>query len=40
MYIRFQLVPLDVPKGAYIFDIAGETDYGIEQRPAFRGVGF
>jgi len=32
-------VPLDVPKGAYTFDITGETDYRIEQRPALRGIG-
>jgi len=32
-------MPLDVPKNAYTFDIAGETDHGIEQHPAFRGVG-
>ncbi len=39
MYIRLQLIPLDVPKSICIFNIAGETDYGIEQRPAFRDVG-
>ena len=38
MYVRFQLVPLDIPKGACTLDIAGETDHGIEQRPALRGV--
>src|SRR6266699_2086665 len=40
MYVCFQLVLLDVPKGVYTFDITGETDYRIEQRPALRGVGF
>src|SRR6266699_3731859 len=39
MYIRFQLMLLDVPKDVYIFDIIGETDYGIEQRPIFRNIG-
>src|SRR6266699_1111356 len=39
MYVRLQLVPLDIPKGACTLDIAGETDHGIEQRPALRGVG-
>ena len=32
-------MPLDVPKGAYILDIAGETDHGIKQRPALRDIG-
>ena len=31
---------LDVLKGVYTFDIAGETDYRIEQRLAFWDVGF
>jgi len=31
-------VPLDVPKNTYTLDIAGETDYRIEQHPALRGV--
>ena len=31
-------MPLDVPKGAYTLDITGETDHGIEQRPALRGI--
>src|SRR6266699_1403519 len=39
MYICLQLMPLDVPKGACTLNIAGETDHGIEQRPALRGVG-
>ncbi len=30
---------LDVLKGAYTFDIAGETDHGIEQRPVLWDVG-
>ncbi len=34
------MVLLDVPKGAYIFDIAGKTDYGIEQRLILWDVGF
>ena len=31
-------MPLDVPKGVYTFDIAGKTDYRIEQCLALRGV--
>jgi len=32
-------VPLDVLKNTYTFDIAGETDYRIEQRPVLWDIG-
>ena len=33
------MVPLDVLKNTYTFDIAGETDYRIEQRPVLWDIG-
>ncbi len=32
-------MPLDISKDVYIFDITGEIDHGIEQRPALRNIG-